>query len=336
MSRCSIAHFSSSRSPPVLLSLLRALAAFAALTRGPSVLALLAALFLASPAMAEVKYFPKTSSTLATISVTGEITTDDIEAFAKALEAIQAKDEAYVRLDSTGGSAIAAIDIGNLVRNSGIKTWVDDGVTCSSACGTIWIAGSRKWAGADSHIGFHGTYSPLSGLSSPVLMALLGAHYGYLGYGTETIIWLVSGRPLDMHWLTPELATKYGIYFEYDKSKAPPGPPPIPPQPPLSYNKETSPTPTPPPPGRKYAIYTATINLTLRSAPDPNAAPKMDYPIPQGEKVYGSLDENCQWWLGSGRGDIDADNLWCPVLYEDNKGWAKEVVPLDGTEWRLG
>ena len=198
---------------------------------------------------------------------------------------------------------------------------MDDNVICSSACGTIWIAGSRKWAGANSHIGFHGAYSPQSGLSSPVIMALLGAHYGYLGYGTETIIWLVSGRPLDMHWLTPELATKYGIYFEYDKSKTPPGPPPIPPQPPLSYNKEPPP-PSPPTPARKYATYTATINLTLRSAPDPHAAPIMDYLIPEGEKVYGWLDENCLWWLGSGRGNIDADNLWCPVWYNNNKGWA--------------
>ena len=157
-------------------------------------------------------------------------------------------------------------------------------------------------------------------------MALLGAHYGYLGYGAETIIWLVSGRPLDMHWLTPELGTKYGIYFEYDKSKVPPGPPPIPAEPPVSYNKEPSPTPTlpppPPTPARNYATYTATINLVLRSAPDPNAAPIMNYLIPEGEKVYGWSDENCQWWLGSGRGNIDADNLWCPVWYGNNKGWA--------------
>lgn len=289
------------------------------------VVALLAAPFFASPAIADVKYFPKTSSTLATISVTGDITTDDIEAFAKALEAIQAKDEAYVRLDSMGGDALAAIAIGDLVRNSGIKTWVDDNVTCSSACGTIWIAGSRKWAGANSHTGFHGAYSPQSGLSSPIIMALLGAHYGYLGYGTQTIIWLVSGRPLDMHWLTPELGTKYFIYFEYDKSKTAPGPPPIPPLPPLSYNKEPAPTPTlpaPPTTTRNYATYTAIINLALRSGPDPNAGPVMSYFIPEGGKVYGSLDENCQWWLGSGRGNIDADNLWCPVWYENNKGWA--------------
>lgn len=220
MSSCSVTPGSSSHSLAVLLSLLRASAAFAALwTIGPPVLALFATLFLASQAVAEVKYFPKTSSTLPTISVTGDITTDDIEAFAKALDAIQAKDEAYVRLDSTGGYALAGIAIGDLVRNSGMKTWVDDNVICSSACGAIWIAGSRKWAGANSHIGFHGAFSPQSGLAPPEIMALLGAHYGYLGYGAKTIIWLVSGRPLDMHWLTPELATKYGIDFDYDKAK---------------------------------------------------------------------------------------------------------------------
>jgi hypothetical protein len=148
MSRCRTAHCSGSRSLAVLLSVQRVLAAFASLTIGRAVLALLVALFLATPAIAKVQYFPKTNNTHATISVTGEITTDDIEAFAKALEAIQAKDEAYVRLDSTGGYALAAIAIGDLVRNSGMKTWVDDDAICSSACGTIWIAGSSKWAGA--------------------------------------------------------------------------------------------------------------------------------------------------------------------------------------------
>lgn len=157
MSSCSLAHHSSNRR-------LAALRYVFAATR---TLLILAALLSASPAAAEVKYFPKTDSTLATILVTGDITTDDIEAFAKALDAIQAKDEAYVRLDSTGGYALAGIAIGDLVRNSGMKTWVDDNVICSSACGAIWIAGSRKWAGANSHIGFHGAYSPQSGLASP-------------------------------------------------------------------------------------------------------------------------------------------------------------------------
>jgi hypothetical protein len=105
----------------------------------------------------------------------------------------------------------------------------------------------------------------------------------------------------------------------------------MPPQPPLSDNEEPSPTPTLTPgttTGRKYAIYTTTIDLTLRSGPDPSAAPVMNYLIPEGQKVYGLLDEDCQWWLGSGRGNIDADNLWCPVSYKNNKGWANGAFLL--------
>jgi hypothetical protein len=106
-------------------------------------LSILAAL--TSPAAAEVKYFPKTDSTLATISVTGNITWDDIGTFEKAVHAIQAKDEAYVRLDSTGGDALAAIAIGDLVRNSGMKTWVDDNVICSSHAAPInGLSDSRR------------------------------------------------------------------------------------------------------------------------------------------------------------------------------------------------
>ena len=112
MSICSLAHYSSNRRLVALPQVFTAM----------RTLLVLAALLSASPAAAEVKYFPKTDSNPATISVTDNITTDDIEAFAKALDAIQAKDEAYVRLDSKGGYALAGIAIGDLVRNSGMKT----------------------------------------------------------------------------------------------------------------------------------------------------------------------------------------------------------------------
>jgi hypothetical protein len=32
--------------------------------------------------------------------------------------------------------------------------------------------------------------------------------------------------------------------------------------------------------------------------------------------------DECVVWWGSGRGALDADNIWCPVSYNDHAGWA--------------
>jgi hypothetical protein len=55
-------------------------------------------------------------------------------------------------------------------------------------------------------------------------MAVTGALLGYLGIGLDAVIWLTSAESLNMHWLTPEIANKYGILLSYDES-APPSPP---------------------------------------------------------------------------------------------------------------
>jgi hypothetical protein len=64
----------------------------------------------------------------------------------------------------------------------------------------------------------------------------------------------------------------------------------------------------------------ATTDLMFRRAPDPNADPIQPEPIPKGTEV--SLYADCEVWRGSGRGEQDADNIWCPVIYGNQKGWA--------------
>jgi tetratricopeptide (TPR) repeat protein len=65
-------------------------------------------------------------------------------------------------------------------------------------------------------------------------------------------------------------------------------------------------------------------DLQLREQPDPRArnilgAPPNDR-MPKGSQV--ALTDICRTWMGSGRGAQDADNIWCPVLYEGHRGWA--------------
>ena len=270
----------------------------------------------ASTVCADVKYFPKTEDKPATIVIYGMITDADVDQFKAALAAIDAKDEAFVTLSSEGGYGVPALEIGDMVRRSGIKTWVSDNQTCASACSVIWIAGSQKWAGANSHIGFHGIFDKDTGVQMALPNALLGAHYAYLGYGPETIIWLISARGDDMHWLTPETAQKYDIYFGYNKA-TPPTKPQYTYAPPPSTPPQRS---SPPAEASAQFSYRVTQNLILRSKPDKsswnlltNYAPK-DY-IPEGT-------------IFTWKGRPDAGNctasrggeIWCQLTYTHDGG----------------
>jgi hypothetical protein len=67
----------------------------------------------------------------------------------------------------------------------------------------------------------------------------------------------------------------------------------------------------------------ATTDLMFRAAPDPKAdfvQPEPNNFIPKGTEV--ALYADCEVWRGSGRGEQDADNIWCPVIYRNQKGWA--------------
>jgi hypothetical protein len=180
---------------------------------------------LSATAGADYKFLPASNKGAPTFAFWGTISVADSEAFARDLINLQSKDDAYVSLAGPGGAAIAGIEIADLVRRSGVKTWVPDNQTCESACALIWIAGTGgRIAGKNAHIGFHGAYTAATGQQIPIAMAVTGALLGYLGLGLDAVIWLTSAESLNMHWLTPEIADKYGILLSYYESE-PPGPP---------------------------------------------------------------------------------------------------------------
>jgi len=75
-------------------------------------------------------------------------------------------------------------------------------------------------------------------------------------------------------------------------------------------------------------------DLQLREQPDPRArnilgAPPNDK-MPKGSQV--AVSDTCRTWMGSGRGAQDADNIWCPVVYEGHRGWANAYYLADHGE----
>lgn len=140
--------------------------------------------------------------------------------------------------------------------------------------------------------------------------ALLGTLLGYLEFGYDMVDWVVSAPAGTMRWLTPETAKRYGIYYQMlTPERAPP----------------------PPPSTQKHKQVQVIEDLQLREQPDPRARNILGAPLndkmPKGSQV--AVIDTCRTWMGSGRGAQDADNIWCPVLYEGHRGWANAYYLAD-------
>ncbi len=83
-----------------------------------------------------------------------------------------------------------------------------------------------------------------------------------------------------------------------------------PPWPPLA--------PPPPPPAQTAESLRVVQNLTLRSRADPYSE-KVLGKIAKDSQV--TVTDRCVVWMGSGRGAQDADNVWCPAVYDGYRGW---------------
>jgi hypothetical protein len=146
---------------------------------------------------------PTPDGTGTVISLTGDIVRGDEIAFATAA---RNADKALVVLDSRGGSIMAAIAIGRLIRTYGYSTIVADGGTCASACADIWLAGNNRFLQPLAHIGFHAAFTTEGDGSNHVTgagNAIIGAYYQEIGLGTTTIATLTNPDPNDILWLIP-------------------------------------------------------------------------------------------------------------------------------------
>jgi hypothetical protein len=187
-------------------------------------------------------------------------------------------------------------------------------------CSLIWLAGAHRYLGEGAHIGFHGLYDADTGQQSVPANAMVGRYLGELGLGYAAIAWIVEPKPEEMHWLTPELAAKFHIAYQLvrkDEAAQQTTPPrEVLPGPPRAAASDE--------PSKKFWFIT-TGDLHLRASPDPKALDVLGPPpfdvIRHGSKVHPEPGKCVVWW-GSGRGVLDADNIWCPVSYNDHAGWA--------------
>lgn len=98
--------------------------------------------------LADVRLEPHGKAGLMTITVSGEIKGNDADALKRALQRLKRSGTSLhmnaVRIDSEGGSKVAALEMGRMIRRAGLNTFVGPEDACSSACIYVVMGGVNR------------------------------------------------------------------------------------------------------------------------------------------------------------------------------------------------
>jgi len=142
----------------------------------------------------------------AIVTLDGQLEPGDFETFQSKTNAIS---KAIVVLRSPGGSVLAGVRIGEVIRRKGFQTVVLD--RCASACAIAWLGGKpRSWA-PGAGVGFHAARDRNSGQESGAANALMGAYLNGIGLSYDAVVYMTQTPPDKIRWLTPADARRYNI-----------------------------------------------------------------------------------------------------------------------------
>jgi hypothetical protein len=146
----------------------------------------------------------------AVVMVDGDLELTDIETFRSKIAPLS---RATVAFRSDGGSLLAGIRIGMLIRVKNFTTMVPDAAQCASACAVAWLGGARRYLGAGSKVGFHAAYVQRAGgtAESGPGNAVLGAYLDQIGLPEDAIVYITQASPNSMKWLNMDEAAQHGI-----------------------------------------------------------------------------------------------------------------------------
>jgi hypothetical protein len=147
---------------------------------------------------------------VALVMVEGDLELGDIEVFRSKVAALS---KATVAFRSDGGSLLAGIRIGMLIRVRNFTTIVPDAAQCASACAVAWLGGAHRFLGAGSKVGFHAAYVQKAGgtTESGPGNAVLGAYLDQIGLPEDAIVYITQASPSSMKWLNMDDAAQHGI-----------------------------------------------------------------------------------------------------------------------------
>ena len=161
---------------------------------------------------ADIDFERATDRGPALIFVSGKMELEDGNRFAD-IAASLGREHAAVIFGSPGGSLIAGLQIGQIIRLRHYATFVPQNTVCASACAFAWLSGSPRIMQERARIGFHAAYIESGGTKTEtgVGNALAGAYMTQLGLSVDAIVYVESAHPDDITWLTPEDARKIGL-----------------------------------------------------------------------------------------------------------------------------
>jgi len=145
---------------------------------------------------------------VAIVLVQGEFTADDASEFQSKTGPLS---KAIVLFESDGGSVVAGIQIGEIIRLKNFVTLVPNETRCASACAIAWLGGARRFMGPGARIGFHAAYNASSGQETGVGNALVGAYLTRIGLPYSAVIYITQAAPNSMTWLNLSEAKQQGI-----------------------------------------------------------------------------------------------------------------------------
>jgi hypothetical protein len=174
------------------------------------IIAILALLFACQGADAAKIELQMLGSGSGLVVVEGDIELADIDVFRLKVHSLKT---ATVAFQSDGGSLLAGIRIGSMIRLKGLITVVPDGAQCASACAVAWLGGSRRYVGTGARIGFHAAYIQSSGQASESGPgnAVLGAYLNQIGLSEDAIVYITQAAPASMKWMSLTEAGEHGI-----------------------------------------------------------------------------------------------------------------------------
>jgi hypothetical protein len=145
--------------------------------------------------------------------ISGKIEPQDVDIFAATANATKAD---TVILDSPGGSVNSALAIGRLIRSRGMSTVVTRNSYCVSACGLIWVAGTRRILTPGARVGFHATYTTTVSMRqlSGVGNALIGRYLTQLNLPERAVVFATNAGPENLNWLSADNKAASGIDLE--------------------------------------------------------------------------------------------------------------------------
>ena len=170
----------------------------------------------------EFQVHDNNSMTLNAVLATGTIELDDMEKLHQYLGERTKKPNTAIYFDSPGGSLGGGIRLGEYFRRSRIKTVVEGGKTCASACALAFLGGTdakgNRWMSTTttSRLGFHafrnadGSRNSDTDQTQQVVAQVL--EYGhFVNAPTEIFIKNFNTPANDMYWFSTQESLDLGI-----------------------------------------------------------------------------------------------------------------------------